>query len=218
MIPPAPEPVVFVVDDDEAVRDSLAVMLEAEGLAVEAFASGRALLEALAPGGRAGCVVADVRMPDMDGLELLERLMARDGGGGGRLPVIIMTGHGDVPMAVRAMKAGAVDFIEKPFTPELILATVRRHLEPPGDAARGGAPGGEGDGVARRLEQLTPREREVLEQLVIGRQKKVIAHELDISPRTVEIHRARVMEKMGARSLSHLVRMALAAGIASPPP
>ena len=200
----------FVVDDDEAVRDSLAVMLEAEGLAVEAFASGRALLEALAPGQRPGCVVADVRMPDMDGLELLDRLMARDGG---RPPVIIVTGHGDVPMAVRAMKAGAVDFIEKPFTPELILDTVRRHLEGPREACAE-APG-EGGEVALRLGRLTPRERDVLEQLVIGRPNKVIAYELGISPRTVEIHRARVMEKMGARSLSHLVRMALAVGIGS---
>ncbi|HET6521334.1 MAG TPA: response regulator FixJ [Geminicoccaceae bacterium] len=202
----APEPVVFVVDDDEAVRDSLAVMLEAEGFAVEAFAAGRTLLEALAPGGRVGCVVADVRMPDMDGLELLERLMARGGGP----PVIIMTGHGDVPMAVRAMKAGAVDFIEKPFTPEIIVDTVQRALE----SCRRAAAAAEDDrGVSARLEQLTPREREVLERLVIGRPNKVIAHELGISPRTVEIHRARVMEKAGARSLPHLVRMALTAGI-----
>ena len=208
-----PEPTVFVVDDDEAVRDSLTVMLEAEGLAVEAFPSGRALLEALTPG-RAGCVVADVRMPDMDGLELLDRLMARDGG---RLRVIIMTGHGDVPMAVRAMKAGAVDFIEKPFAPEVIVGVVRRALEArrpaPAGAAAVAAAAAEADEAAARLASLTAREAEVLEQLVIGRPNKVIAHELGISARTVEIHRARVMEKTGARSLSHLVRIALAAGV-----
>ena len=210
----SPDPVVFVVDDDEAVRDSLAIMLEAEGFTVEAHASGRAFLEQLVPE-RKGCVVADVRMPDMDGLELLERLMARGGGSAGALlPVIIITGHGDVPMAVRAMKAGAVDFIEKPFTPEVIVEIVRRALGAgrPGPAGTAAA-AVETDGVAARLAQLTPREAEVLEQLVIGRSNKVIAHEPGISLRTVEIHRARVMEKMGARSLSHLVRMALAAGV-----
>jgi two-component system response regulator FixJ len=144
-------------------------------------------------------------MPEMDGLELLQALAAR----GPLPPVIVITGHGEVPMAVQAMKLGARDFVEKPFEPRLLLASIRDAL------ARGSRAGGAADPViARRLALLTPREREVLDQLVIGRANKVIARELAISPRTVEIHRARVMEKMDAESLSQLVRMAIAAGVA----
>lgn len=195
---------VYVVDDDEAARDSLAALLEAVGLEVRTFESGRAFLEQLGTL-RGGCALLDVRMPDLGGLEVQERLAAA----GGRIPVIIVTGHADVPMAVKAMKAGAVDFIEKPFDHQILLDSVRRALAPPLP------PGHEGASSAanERLAQLTPRERDVLLQLVIGRPNKLIGHALGISPRTVAIHRARVMEKMQAKSLSHLVRMSLAAGI-----
>jgi two-component system response regulator FixJ len=200
---PMPDPTVFVVDDDEAVRDSLSLLLETAGHRVEAFDSGPKLLAALTPE-RRGCVVADVRMPGMDGLELQQELLARQI----RLPIIIMTGHGDVPIAVRAMKAGAVDFVEKPFAEESILETVRIALAQ-SERARSPAE----HAFQERLAELTQREREVLRAMVAGHPNKVIAHLLQISPRTVEIHRARVMEKTGARSLSHLVRLALQAGI-----
>ncbi len=193
---------VVVVDDDDAVRDSLQVLLESAGFTVEAFASPVEFLASPAPG-RAGCLVVDVRMPEMDGIQVQETLNA----GNNQLPVIVMTGHADVPLAVRAMKAGAVDFVEKPFDDEVMIETVRRALQ-----IRPAA----NPELVQRIAQLTPREREVLEGLMAGHANKVIAYELDISPRTVEIHRARVMEKMQARSLSQLVRMALEAGIAPP--
>ncbi|MBV8166544.1 MAG: response regulator transcription factor, partial [Alphaproteobacteria bacterium] len=181
-------PMIFVVDDDEAVRDSLKILLETEGYRATAFESAVAFLDGWREGMR-GCLLADVRMPDMTGLELQEVVIERRLG----LPVIIITGHGDVPMAVRAMKAGAVDFIEKPFSDTTILDSVRRAMEA---SAHAGAAQGASVEALQRLESLTPRERQVLECLVRGRPNKVIAYELDISPRTVEIHRARVMEKM----------------------
>ena len=191
---------VVVIDDDEAVLDLLRVLLEAEGLDVETFERAGAFLQrAEAP--LPGCLLTDVRMPEMDGLELLRALSAR----GPLPPVIVVTGHGEVSMAVQAMKLGARDFIEKPFDPRALLASVR-------DALHAGRPAADPE-IGRRLELLTPREREVLDQLVIGRSNKVIARELAISPRTVEIHRARVMEKMRAESLSQLVRLAIVAGI-----
>jgi two-component system, LuxR family, response regulator FixJ len=199
-----PDPTVFVVDDDEAVRDSLSLLLETAGHRVEAFESGAKLLGALRAE-RRGCIIADVRMPGMDGLELQRELLER----GFRLPIIIMTGHGDVPIAVRAMKAGALDFVEKPFSEDAILDTVRLALAQVG---RRGPAASEGE-VRERVSNLTQREREVLEAMVAGHPNKAIAHLLQISPRTVEIHRARVMDKMAARSLSHLVRLALQAGI-----
>jgi two-component system response regulator FixJ len=199
-----PDPTVFVVDDDEAVRDSLSLLLETAGHRVEAFESGVKLLGALRAE-RRGCIIADVRMPGMDGLELQRELLER----GFRLPIIIMTGHGDVPIAVRAMKAGALDFVEKPFSEDAILDTVRLALAQVG---RRGPAASEGE-VRERVSNLTQREREVLEAMVAGHPNKAIAHLLQISPRTVEIHRARVMDKMAARSLSHLVRLALQAGI-----
>jgi two-component system response regulator FixJ len=190
---------VVVIDDDEAVLDSLRVLLEAEGLEVETFERAGAFLQRAA-GTPPGCLVTDVRMPEMDGLELLRALSAR----GSLPPVIVITGHGEVSMAVQAMKLGARDCIEKPFDPRALLASVR-------DALTAGRPAD--PEIGRRLELLTPREREVLDHLVIGRSNKMIARELAISPRTVEIHRARVMEKMRAESLSQLVRLAIVAGI-----
>lgn len=194
------DPEVYVVDDDEAVLDSLGALLETEGFKVQTYASARAFLEAFQPGG-ACCVISDVRMPDMDGLELLAALGQR----GGVPPVILITGHGDIPMAVQAMKLGARDFIEKPWESDVLLRAIR-------DTLAVCAPCSPGD-VWARLQELTAREREVLDQLVLGRSNKGIARELGISPRTVEIHRARVMEKMQAPSLARLVRMAVLSGV-----
>lgn len=196
---------VFIIDDDEAVRDSLDVLLEAAGYSTLTFASGPAFLEAC-PSDASGCVLLDVRMPVMNGLDVLDRL--RDTRP--NLPVIMITGHGDVAMAVGAMKSGAVDFVEKPFHEEALLASVENALSTAEKQERQNA----GTNAAiKQIETLTPRERDVFERLVMGRANKVIAYELGCSPRTVEVHRARIMEKMAARSLAHLVRMALAAGV-----
>ena len=209
---PAGKGKIYIVDDDEAVRDSLQILTESYDYETEVFESGTAFLAAVEAIG-SGCVLLDVRMPDIDGLEIQARLAKANP----RLAVIIITGHGDVPMAVKAMKAGAFDFIEKPFTDDVLMESLQRawahsrHLA----AAQQGA-GGDSDAnseILGRIEELTPRERDVLDQLIIGRPNKIIAYELGISPRTVEVHRARVMEKMQAKSLSHLVRMALAAGL-----
>ena len=195
---------VFIVDDDEAVRDSLGALVESDGLEVRTFGSGKAFLAALAAG-QTGCVLLDVQMPDLGGLEIQQRLAGAHPG----LRIIIITGHGDVPLAVKAMKAGAFDFLEKPFDDGILIDRIRgaRAAARSGGGAEAGAAGLDG------LQQLTPREHDALHQLIIGNPNKVIAYELGISPRTVEVHRARVMEKMQAKSLSHLVRMALAAGI-----
>jgi len=199
---------VFVVDDDADVRDSIVVLLEASGFQVEAFDGPKKFLAGGASS-RSGCLIADVRMPEMDGLELQQELARRKA----PLSVIIITGHGDVPLAVRAMKAGATDFIEKPFDDENLLGAVRRALaeqnRPKQDETYARA-------AKARMENLTPRERQVLELLVAGKQNKVIAHELDISPRTIEIHRAHLMDKMQVKSLSELVRLAIAAGVTPP--
>ena len=197
--------VVFIIDDDAAVRESLGALLEAKGLEVEAYDSGDAFLAAYRPEFR-GCALVDLRMPGTDGLALIERLKAR----GASLPIVVVTGHGDVPLAVRAMKAGAIDFIEKPYNDQAILDAVRQAL------ARTAAPVAsetEAANATDLIAKLTPREREVLQQLVIGRPNKIIAHELKISPRTVEIHRANLMRKLEAASLAQLVRLGLAAGI-----
>lgn len=199
------ESLVIIVDDDDAVRESLTLLLEAEGLPTRAYSSGRDLL-ATDELPQRGCLVIDVRMPDIDGLELQVQLLEK----GVTLPVIIMTGHGDVPIAVQAMKKGAVDFIEKPFVDEVMLGSIRQALARSQRNQSGSEINAE---IRQKIDQLTAREREVLDRLVVGRPNKVIAYELGISPRTVEIHRARVMEKMQAHSLSHLVRMALTAGI-----
>ena len=196
---------VYIVDDDEAVRDSLSVLLEAVGHRVRAFGLARDFLDA-ATTLPAGCLIADIRMPEMDGLELQRALYER----ALHFPMIVITGHGDVPLAVRAMKAGALDFIEKPFATPTILSSVEAALTRVASAEQH-------DPVAQaaqaKLELLSPREREVLEGLLAGLPNKTIAYDLAISPRTVEIHRARVMDKMGARSLSELIRFALAAGL-----
>jgi len=198
---PLQEETVFVVDDDPDVRDSLASLLASANFRVETFDSAHAFLAGNLHG-RAGCLVADVRMPDMDGLELQEELGRRRS----KLPVIIITGHGDVPLAVRAMKAGAVDFLEKPFEEERLLASIRRAFAA-GSAAQSQAKAVEA--VSARIAQLTGREREVLSLVVAGRANKEIARALNISPRTVEIHRAHVMEKMEADSLAELVRLTM---------
>jgi two-component system response regulator FixJ len=193
---------VHVIDDDDAVRDSLAMLLDSAGIAVRAYDSATRFL-ALAPGLGAGCVLTDVRMPDMDGLALQRRLAEA----GVTLPVIVMTGHADVPIAVAALKAGAVDFLEKPFDDERLIAAVRAALAASRDARRQAEATA---GIVARLGSLTPREREVLDLMVAGNPNKTIAFDLGASPRTVEVHRARVMEKMGARSLAELVRMVIA--------
>lgn len=196
---------VYVVDDDDAVRDSLQALLESRGFTVEAYDSAEAFLAA-DRAGRASCALVDLRMTGMDGIALLERLRAD----GDRLPILLITGHGDVPVAVRAMKAGAADFIEKPYSNETLVASIARVIEKESAATERSSQVVE---AASRIAGLTPREREVLEQLVLGHPNKIIAHALDISPRTVEIHRANLMKKMQADSLSHLVRMALSVGV-----
>jgi two-component system response regulator FixJ len=197
--------VVHLIDDDDAVRQSLAFLLGTAGLAVRTYDSAVAFLKAL-PTVQAGCIVTDIRMPEIDGLELQRRLNGLNLG----LPVIVITGHGDVPLAVEAMKAGAVDFIEKPFDDEALLAAVRTALDRHAKDERREAELAE---IRTRLESLSARERQVLEGLVAGLPNKTIAYDLNISPRTVEVHRANVMTKMQATSLSDLVRMALLAGI-----
>lgn len=201
-------PIVHIVDDDEAVRRSLAMLLESVQQPAATYASAAELLAAAAaPGGLApGCILVDVRMEGMDGISLIEALQ-RQGVG---LPIVVVTGHGDVPLAVRAMRAGAMDFVEKPYSEERILEAVegalaalratdqRRLLERQ---------------AAAQVAALSPREAEVLAALVAGKPNKVIGFELGISPRTVEVHRAHLMEKLGVRSLPEAVRIGLAAGI-----
>ncbi len=199
---------VLIIDDDSDVRESLRALLESGGYPVRDFDSAKKLL-AEPDISQASCLIVDIRMPDMDGLQLQEELNRRRIG----LPVIIITGHGDVPLAVRAMKAGAVDFLEKPFDGEFMLDTVRHALtlskQTRDQAALAQL-------AASRVALLTPREKEVLEHLVAGHSNKIIAYELAISPRTVEIHRGNLMEKMQARSLSNVIQMALVAGVGPP--
>ena len=197
-MPAAPDQIVHIVDDDEALRDSLAWMLEANGYAVATHESGEAFLAACTPD-MIGCIVLDVRMPGMSGLELFEELGRRRCG----LPVVFITGHGDVPMAVSALKKGAVDFIEKPFSEADMLRLIEQCLT----LERGNRDKRlqEADTV-RRLEHLTQREREVLGLIIVGKLNKQIADVLGISIKTVEVHRARVMETMGVNSLAELVQ------------
>jgi two-component system, LuxR family, response regulator FixJ len=197
-------PTIFVVDDDTAVRDALKLLLRSVGQAVETFGSAQEFLDAYCED-RPGCLVLDIRMPGMSGLELQQKLNEKHS----ILPIIFITGHGDVPMAVEAMQAGAVDFIQKPFRDQDLIDRINQALEK--DTSNRAALGERND-IRRRLETLTPREREVLDLVVHGKANKVIAGDLKLSQRTVEIHRARVMEKMQASSLAHLVRMVLEVG------
>jgi FixJ family two-component response regulator len=192
-------PTVFIIDDDQAVRDAVGLLLQTAGLMVETFPSAAVFLESTAVR-RPGCLVLDVRMPGMSGLDLQRQLQQQ----GYRIPIIFMTGHGDVPMAIRAMKAGAFDFIEKPFQGEALLARVREALQLDALERRRQI---RRAAAAERMALLSPREREVLERVAAGQYNKVIAAELGISLSTVEIHRKRVMEKLQAGSLSDLIRM-----------
>lgn len=195
------EAVVHVIDDDAAMRDSLAFLLETAGLAARTYESAPVFLDASASA-EPGCVLTDVRMPEMSGVDLVRRLKAE----GRAWPVVVMTGHADVPLAVEAMKLGVVDFIEKPFDDETLLSAIQAALAQGEVAAARDA---ERAGIAARIASLSGRESEVLRGLVAGRPNKIIAYDLGISPRTVEIYRANVMTKMKASSLSELVRMSL---------
>ena len=194
-------PVVYIVDDDEAVRGSLRLLLKSVGLTPHAMGSAREFLAKYEPQ-QPGCLVLDVRMPEMSGLELQEQLNLQ----GAIIPVIFITGHGDVPMAVEAMQAGAFDFLQKPFRDQDLIDRIQRALEK--DRSNRSALT-ERNTIRERLESLTPREREVLTMVTSGKANKVMASDLGVSQRTVEIHRSRVMEKMGASSLAQLVRMVM---------
>ena len=194
-----PEPTVFVVDDDQAVRRFLCGLIASVDLRVEAYASAREFLDAYEPD-RPGCLLLDIRMPGMSGLELQKELAQRTID----LPVIILTGHGDVQVAVHAMKAGALDFIEKPFNNELLLDRIQKAVAKSVDA---GSTRVKRDQIMGRVELLTPRERQVLDMVVAGETNKGVARRLDISERTVEIHRSNAMAKMQAKSLADLVKM-----------
>ena len=203
---PAADRTVFVVDDDAAALDSLVMLLRSDGLNPSGFSSAQAFLDVLTPDSR-GCVISDVRMPGMDGVQLLKTLKAMQC----ILPVIVITGHADVTVAVQAMKAGAAEFVQKPFESELILRLVRACLEDNDDAVDASA---KRNRVLRRIESLTARERQVLNFIMEGASNKAIASGLAISPRTVEIYRANVMSKMRADNLSDLIRMTLSSGAA----
>lgn len=204
-----PEPIIYVIDDDDAVRQSLEFLLKTAGITVRGFESAKAFLEVL-PQINSGCVITDVRMPEITGIDLLRRLKDTHPA----LPVIVITGHGDISLAVEAMKIGAVDFLEKPFDDDQLIAAVRSALNRDANAVKRQA---ELDNVSEKLAALSNRERQVLDGLVAGNANKTIAFDLGISPRTVEIYRANVMTKMAANSLSDLVRMAMMADILGEP-
>jgi two-component system response regulator FixJ len=196
---------VYVIDDDPAMRDSLDFLLGAAGLKARLFESAVSFLEAL-PTLEHGCIVSDVRMPNLDGLELLRRLRESNKS----LPIIIMTGHGDIPLAVEAMKLGAIDFIEKPFEDDRLIGTITTALSGAAQRHKGDAVAAD---IASRIASLSPRERQVLEGLIAGLSNKLIARDYDISPRTIEVYRANVMTKMQASSVSELVRFAIRGGL-----
>jgi two-component system response regulator FixJ len=195
---------VYVIDDDKAMRDSLEFLLGSADFNVTLFESAQHFLDALS-GVDFGCVVSDIRMPGIDGIELLKRLKASRS----NFPVVIMTGHGDVPLAVEAMKLGAVDFLEKPFEDDRLIGMIDIALK---QAASGARTEAVAQDIAARVASLSPRERQVMEGLIAGLSNKLIAREYDISPRTIEVYRANVMTKMQAGSLSELVRLAMRAG------
>jgi len=205
MVTTSAERTVFVVDDDDAALDSLVMLLRSDGLNPSGFSSATAFLEALKPEAR-GCIISDVRMPGMDGVQLIKTLKAMRC----LLPVIVVTGHADVTVAVQAMKSGAADFVQKPYESELILRLVRGCLEDNDDAVDASA---KRDRVRRRIETPTARERQVLDLITNGASNKVVAANLSISPRTVEIYRANVMSKMRVDSLSELIRLTLSSGL-----
>lgn len=192
---------VYVVEDDEAVRDSLELLLKSDSKPVKTYESANDFLKDYSDK-MAGCIVLDIRMPGMDGMELQKKLNDKHS----ILPIIFVTGHGDVPMAVDAMKEGAVDFIQKPYREEALLEKIEAALEQDREQRKSL---GEKQEIIRRVKSLTPREREIMDRMIAGQANKVIAIELEISQRTVEIHRSRVMHKMGTHSLAHLVRMVL---------
>lgn len=196
------EATVYLVEDDDAVRDSLQMVLESVGHKVVAYSRGDAFLEDFSTD-MAGCMVLDIRMPGMNGMELQRQLNSRNS----ILPIIFVTGHGDVPMAVEAMQKGAVDFVQKPYREEELLGKIQQAIAADAESR---AELAEKHKIVERLQELTPREKQVMDLMIEGKANKVIAFDLDISQRTVEIHRARVMEKMGVRSLAHLVRMVMA--------
>ena len=199
------EDAVYVVDDDKAMRDSLEFLLEATGFSVKLFESAAGFLDVASTLGF-GCVVSDVQMPGMNGMDLLRRLKADRT----CLPVVIMTGHGDIPLAVEAIKLGALEFLEKPFGDEQLIGAIRTALELGRESAKNEAIASD---LSTRIADLSPRERQVMDGLVAGRSNKLIARDHDVSPRTIEVYRANVMTKMQARSLSELVRLALRAGL-----
>jgi FixJ family two-component response regulator len=190
---------VFIVDDNQAVRNSLSLLLDSVGLATETFSSAQAFVDSFEPS-RCGCMILDIRMPGMGGMELARHLRERNV----LLPIIFITAYGDVPMAVEAMKLGALDFIQKPFRDQDILDRIYRALEEDQQQRRAV---NEVTAIRQRLARLTPREQQILEHIMAGRVNKVIASELNLSPRTVELHRASLMEKMEAASLAILVQM-----------
>jgi FixJ family two-component response regulator len=192
---------VYVVEDDEAVRDSLELLLQSDDKLVKTYDSANAFLKSYSDA-MAGCIVLDIRMPGMDGMELQKKLNDKHS----ILPIIFVTGHGDVPMAVDAMKEGAIDFIQKPYREEALLEKIEAALVQDRQQRKSL---GEKQEIVRRVKSLTPREHEIMDRMIAGQANKVIAIELEISQRTVEIHRSRVMHKMGTHSLAHLVRMVL---------
>ncbi len=200
-----PEPIIYVIDDDDAVRQSLEFLLKTAGVKVRSFESGKAFLDVLSDI-KSGCVLTDVRMPEITGIDVLKKIKEVNPD----LPVIVITGHGDIALAVEAMKLGAVDFLEKPFDDDLLLGAVKTAVSRDADTGKRKA---EIAGIHDKLAALSNRERQVLEGLVVGHANKTIAFDLGISPRTVEIYRANLMTKMAANSLSDLVRMAMMAGI-----